>query len=91
MRFQSDKVAAFRALFESKKSMIRNFPGCHHLELLQEVDKQETLCTYSIWDGTEALENYRQSDLFQETWKDTKALFADKPKAISLHKLDMLP
>jgi heme-degrading monooxygenase HmoA len=37
--------------------------------------------TFSIWENEEALENYRQSELFRSTWSKTKVLFSDKPNA----------
>jgi heme-degrading monooxygenase HmoA len=42
------------------------------------------LFTFSIWDSEAALENYRQSDLFRDTWAKTKALFAEKAEAWSM-------
>ena len=44
----------------------------------------ETICfTYSIWDNEEALNNYRHSELFKNTWAKTKILFDGKPEAWS--------
>ncbi len=84
MTFQADKVDTFLAIFEEKKSYIRHFPGCHHLELFQDINRPAILFTYSYWDDEAALNAYRYSDLFAGTWADTKALFADKPAAWSV-------
>jgi len=86
-----DKVETFKALFEEKKHLIRSFPGCNYLELLQgKAARNNVFFTYSYWDSEEDLNNYRYSDLFAETWKSTKALFIKKAEAISLEKIHSL-
>lgn len=84
MTFQKDRVDDFLLIFENSKNLIRHFPGCQHLELLHLENHPEVMFTFSIWDGPEALENYRQSELFQQTWSKTKVLFAGKPEAWSM-------
>lgn len=86
MTFQEDKVEDFLKVFNESKKKIRNFPGCNHLELLKDYHKPNIFSTYSIWEDDKALNNYRHSDLFAGVWKDTKALFADKPIAFSSEK-----
>ena len=83
MTFQPDKVKAFQTIFEESKSKIRNFEGCHHLELLRCVKPANIFFTYSFWEDEDHLNKYRHSDLFQKTWAKTKVLFADKPEAWS--------
>jgi quinol monooxygenase YgiN len=41
--------------------------------------------THSHWKSEEALEQYRNSDLFQSTWSTVKPLFAARPEAHSYH------
>lgn len=84
MTFQANQVDTFLTIFEEKKKHIRAFPGCHHLELFQDIHCPEIFFTYSYWDHEAALNAYRHSDLFKSTWKDTKTLFADKPVAWSV-------
>ena len=43
--------------------------------------------TYSHWESEEALNKYRDSELFKSVWSFTKALFAEKPQAFSTKKL----
>jgi quinol monooxygenase YgiN len=89
MTFDEQKVPVFKKVFEENMEKIRSFPGCLHLELHRDVDNPAVWATYSIWTGKEALENYRQSELFSQVWKHTKALFADKPRAFS-HEVEMV-
>ncbi len=84
MTFQKERIADFLVIFEDSKNLIRNFPGCQHLELLHLEGQPEVMFTFSIWDGPEALEAYRQSGLFRNTWSKTKVLFAGKPEAWSM-------
>lgn len=87
LTFQEDKIEDFKSLFEARKEKIRHFDGCQALSLLQGIDKQQNVfVTYSNWESEQHLNNYRHSELFKETWVLTKAMFADKPKAISLTK-----
>jgi quinol monooxygenase YgiN len=86
LTFRPDAVDEFiREIFDQMQSAIRNFPGCQHLELLKDVHQPHILFTLSIWENEEALDAYRQSALFQQTWVRTKALFAEKAEAWTLN------
>jgi len=91
MEFNKESIEDFKALFESKKIMIRSFPGCMYLELLQGTEAKDNIfMTYSYWNSEEDLNNYRYSELFKETWTETKKMFSKKPEAISFQKLHIL-
>ncbi len=87
MTFRPDALEAFLAIFDASSPQIRAFPGCRHLELWQDARFPNLLTTYSHWDDADALERYRRSDLFRETWARTKPLFAAPPRAHSHHIL----
>ena len=84
MTFQQDKVENFIRIFEERKQKIRDFPGCLHLELWQDSSKTNIFFTYSNWESEAALDHYRFSEFFKDTWGKTKALFAEKPQAWSV-------
>ena len=86
MTFQEEEVGNFLEVFETTKEKIRSFSGCNHLELWQDEDRPNVYMTYSHWDGPEALEAYRHSELFKRTWAKTKPLFADRPQAFSARR-----
>ncbi len=91
MEFKPEHVSDFKKLFVDKKEKIRAFPGCQYLELLQGTDaKDNVFMTYSHWNTAQDLENYRYSDLFASTWKETKAMFSKKAEAISTERLHAL-
>jgi quinol monooxygenase YgiN len=90
MAFQPEKVADFLTVFEESKEKIRARPGCHRLELLRDLDLPNVFMTYSYWDDVAALNQYRGSELFKSTWAKTKVLFADKPLAYSVERLQEL-
>ena len=85
MTFQPEKVEEFlNEIFIPSKEKIRHFSGCHHLELMRDLNEPNIFMTFSKWESPEALETYRHSELFKSTWAKTKVLFADKPKAWSV-------
>jgi quinol monooxygenase YgiN len=90
MTFQEDQLDAFHQIFDRSKALIRAFPGCEHLELHRDLNNPAVRITYSHWTSPEALEAYRQSELFQTTWAATKVLFAQKPLAFSMGQLEIL-
>jgi len=83
MTFDPDAVDTFLDQFDASAPKIRDFPGCHHLELWRDLDAPHVCTTHSHWESEEALEQYRNSELFQSTWATVKPLFGDRPKAQS--------
>lgn len=81
MTFKKEHSQDFSLLFEQIKFKIARFEGCHQLQLLHNKHLPNVFFTYSIWEDEIALENYRNSDLFAETWKKTKSMFAEKAEA----------
>ncbi|AZQ61568.1 antibiotic biosynthesis monooxygenase [Flammeovirga pectinis] len=86
MSFQEDKIEDFKEMFTTIQSTIEAFEGCHSVILLQDKDGVNKFMTFSIWDDEEALNNYRGSDFFKQTWVKTKKMFNDKPEAFSMYK-----
>ncbi|SFU46005.1 hypothetical protein SAMN05216480_10485 [Pustulibacterium marinum] len=87
LTFQDDKIADFTAHFEVHKNTIRHFEGCQFLELYQDKNNPAIFFTYSYWENEEALEKYRNSDVFKNIWKTVKVWFGNKPEAWSVNKL----
>lgn len=90
MTFREDAIDTFRQLFESRKQQIRSFEGCTHLELWQDRMHPTIFFTYSHWIDADALDAYRHSSFFADTWQQTKVLFAGKPEAWSVNPLVVL-
>ena len=90
MTFKEDLVEEFLKVFESSKNQIATFNGCNGLKLIQDVLHPNVLFTYSIWDSEDHLNEYRNSQLFNETWARTKILFKDKPAAWSANVIDFV-
>jgi len=91
LTFRTEEIEAFKSIFETSKKSIRKFDGIAHLECLQSKNDPRIFFTYSHWQDETALENYRHSPLFKDTWAKTKALFAEKPEAWSNELIDRLP
>ena len=87
MTFQSERIPDFLKIFEEAKPKIEAMAGCHGVELVRVIDQPEVLMTISEWDGPDALEGYRNSELFKSTWAKTKIHFSDRPEAWSVAKI----
>jgi len=87
MKFEADKLENFMELFEQIKAKVRAQEGCSYLELLQDLHDPTVIMTHSYWESEAALDAYRHSDFFKDTWQKTKALFRDRPEAISFNSL----
>lgn len=88
MSFMPEKIEAFKAVFSANWQHIKTFEGCSHVELLQDQANPSVFFTYSLWEDENAVENYRQSELFKRVWASTKILFNDKPEAWSVAPLN---
>ena len=86
MTFMPEKVNDFLEVFNSSKHLIRNFEGCSRLELLNDINTHTVFFTYSYWESEEALNKYRNSELFASVWSRTKILFAAKTEAWSVQQ-----
>jgi quinol monooxygenase YgiN len=86
MKFRKESVETFLNLFESVKFKISGLEDCHSLELVQAFDEQ-TFFTISIWENEEALNTYRNSEMFKETWTVVKTLLEIKAEAWSTNSL----
>ncbi len=89
MTFREEAVDTFiTEVFDQSKARIRAFEGCRHMELLRNKTQPNLLFTLSIWDDEAALNVYRASALFADTWAKTKALFAEKAEAWTVDLID---
>ncbi len=91
MVFRPECVTDFVTLFEEHTALIRNFEGCRHLQLWRQEGSLNVYFTYSHWDSESALDHYRFSEFFKDTWGKTKVLFLEKAEAWSVvpeHILD---
>ncbi len=81
------ELERFVELFKESKPRILEFGGCSEVHLLRAVAPPNVVFTHSFWESEAALEAYRNSDLFRETWRKVKPLFADKAEAWSVNEI----
>lgn len=91
LHFREEHIDDFKNLFEERKEKIRHFPGCNYLELWQDEHDKAVFYTYSHWNEPNHLDDYRISELFEDTWSTVKKWFAQKPMAFSTNVLAKLP
>lgn len=87
MTFDPAKTNEFIDVFTRAKPLIEAFDGCQKVELLRDTDQPNIFFTMSFWINSEALDKYRDSDLFNSTWDKAKKLFSDRPEAWSIEKI----
>ncbi len=90
MTFDPAAVDDFLTLFRQVSPRIRRFEGCKHLELWEDRRYPNVFTTYSIWQSEEHLEVYRKSELFRETWAQTRRWFAAPPQAHSYRRREQV-
>jgi quinol monooxygenase YgiN len=76
MTFKSEHINDFQQIFHESQNLIKAFDGCIRLELMKDIDDENTFFTIS--------HSYRSSYLFKNTWSKVKPLFAEKALAWSL-------
>lgn len=89
MTFEPGNEKQFLEIFKASGHLIRSFEGCHGVDLLRDVNSPNIFFTHSLWESEGHLNTYRHSELFQRTWKNTKALFAAKAEAWSTEVQDI--
>lgn len=87
LSFHEKNIPLFLENFDIMKHKIRNANGNRLLELYQDKTNKSIFFTYSYWETEQDLENYKNSELFNDVWTFTKKLFNDKPEAWSVDKV----
>lgn len=90
LEFFPENTGRFEEIFQGSKQQIKAFDGCLYLELCRDIHHPNVYYTVSHWQHAAALEMYRKSDLFKDTWAKTKALFSEKPQAYSLQSIEIV-
>ncbi len=83
MTFAAEHCHAFETYFNEIKNKVGHQPGCLGVKLLKETNNSGVYFTYSLWESEDALNAYRNTDLFGAVWPKVKAWFAAKPEAWS--------
>jgi heme-degrading monooxygenase HmoA len=84
LTFQEDKIDSFLAFFDTINTRVSRFEGCNGMRLLQDIKHPNIVFTYSYWNSEDALNNYRDSELFGGVWGTIKPWFGGKPEAWSV-------
>jgi quinol monooxygenase YgiN len=88
MKVKEADVSVFQQYFTASFEKIRHFEGCHELALYTDVNEAGVVITYSRWENENALNAYRDSQVFKQTWEKVKPLFIAKPEAFSMTELN---
>jgi len=81
LSFKEAEVGNFLSFFDQTKEAVVQFPGCRGMKLLNDLNSPCIFFTYSQWESEEALESYRNSDLFKTIWPRLKIGFNQRAEA----------
>ena len=87
MTFKPEHCQDFIDHFYKIDSKITSMPGCERLKLHRDISNPSVFFTYSFWQDDAALQHYRESDLFKDTWKLVKSWFSEPAAAWSVDTL----
>ncbi len=89
MRFRSEEVERFLALYDRAYPVIVKQPGCHSVQLVREVNDPTAFATWSVWNDEASLDAYRRSAFFRNFsfWPEVKALFRLPAEAVSFKEM----
>lgn len=86
LHFQPEKIEEFIEFFETIKWKVASYENCHGMKLLRDVNQPNIVFTYSIWKDENALNAYRDSDLFGLVWPKIKPWFKEKAEAWTVNE-----
>lgn len=81
LTFDEQHIGSFLSYFDTINTQVSRFPGCRGMRLLRDIHHPNVVFTYSYWDSEDALNNYRDSELFGKVWQGIKPWFGGKPEA----------
>lgn len=81
LTFKEDKIADFIAFFDTINTRVSRFENCYGMRLMQEKGNPHVVFTYSAWESEEALNNYRDSEMFGIVWSTIKPWFGARAEA----------
>jgi quinol monooxygenase YgiN len=84
LTFQEEKLEEFLAYFDTINTRVSTFENCYGMRLMQDIHHPNIIFTYSNWKDENALNKYRDTDLFGGVWSTIKPWFGGKPEAWSV-------
>lgn len=85
LTFQEERIHDFLAFFDTINTRVSTYPNCYGMRLLQDIHHPNIVFTYSNWRDENALNHYRDSELFGDVWKTIKPWFGAKAEAWSVN------
>ena len=88
MNVKSGHVDDFIAVFQNVKDKILLQDGCVSLRLFSDANTPNVIFTVSKWTSQEALEAYRSTSFFKNTWMKVKLYFDGPTQVWSLIEIN---
>jgi quinol monooxygenase YgiN len=87
LKFEKENLPLAQKMLEEIAPKVKGMEGCSYLEISSGIKDKGMIFTYSHWSSADALNAYRDSEIFRNFWRDLKKLFADPARAWSLDPL----
>ncbi|NEN24326.1 antibiotic biosynthesis monooxygenase [Cryomorpha ignava] len=91
LHIHRDRLEKAQLLLAEVAPNVRKMDGCSHLNILEGLNNNAHITTYSYWKSEDHLNAYRQSNVFKTFWGEIKPLFAMPARAWSSYSLHYLP
>lgn len=85
MHLQKEFLAEASEFLKSYAPNVRSFVGCEFLEI--SIEENGLVVTYSYWQDSASLEQYRRSTMFRQFWAQVKTWFSEPARAHSFQSL----
>jgi len=86
LTFKSEHREDFIHFITEYRPQISNFKGCGGVKFLNDIANPNIFFTYSHWENEDALNHYRDSELFAKVWGTVKQWFELKAEAWSVEE-----
>ena len=81
----------FLNIYRTRNPSLKNVKGCQSTCVLKSITSDQEFFTLSVWDSVQALEDYRNSEYFKETWSLVKQLLGGKTQVWNLDEINISP
>ena len=78
----------FEAIYAERNPFKNGVAGCLSVQLMKDINDPNICYTLSEWESNDALESYRASAYFKQTWPMVKSLLSKRAEAYSLMPLN---
>ena len=77
----------FKKLYTKRNPKSRGVSGCLEVRIMKDIKENNIYYTVSKWSNNQALEDYRSSEYFKQTWPMVKSTLAARTKVFTMEDI----